>query len=305
MKGFGMESSKQQIMKAIKMQDEKKLLEQVDKLLYKYGREKTKEWFVNEILPIIEPKSVAWALETIGGEEHYEKVREKVAEAMVQILEEKGFELGKDFSRHEEDGFYLTEECSEALLEIVPEEDREEVRKEVLGKERVVDAQVALEKHLGVPFVNNVLSRMEVRIPEMSDTVAGFYLVCMGCGVQDRTGIDLFPILLEHLGESYPERIKPIWEAIVNLEAMREVPVNIREKALPKVVLDLVIAAGGEKELRPNPIKSDEFLISLSGTKILASVYQGENSLYSLIGAMAAHERKLREQRRDDNEHRL
>ncbi len=283
MTGFGFQREKRLLAKLIEQQDAEKYQAFVQKLVAIHGADKVTNWVVNDILPTSSSDSMAWCYRLMLGDERYALMNQKAVETLVEILVDKGHVPGKDFSIHPEGGLILSSNANESILEDVPEEFRDMLRAELLQAE-LPDAQATLEASLGVPFVTNLLSRVETRIPTLTDAQAIGYLVTMSSGVEEKTQINLFPILMNHVRVQFPERLKAILE---NIEAE-----NWDEQS-PEAFIDLIIAAGGESELLPHPEEPGQYLISRKGLQVLASVFEGgESSVYELIAALDAHQRQ-------------
>lgn len=277
-KGFGFHREKRLLSKVIETQDAAKFQALVQKLVSTYGAERVSDWVVQDILPFLDSESMSWTYTIMCGQDSFKKITEQSLENVFQVLIKKGFVPGTDFSVHPQGGFILSEDCNEALLEDIPEEHREKFRAETL-QAQAVDPQVVLENHLKVPFVANLLSRVEARIPDMTDSQAAGYLTCLGVGVEERTQIELFPILIRHIQQRFPDRLQSIWK-VVKSERWDEPGAEVG--------IDLVIAAGGESELVPDPSTPGNYFINRRGLEILATVYQGERSIYDLIASLDA-----------------
>lgn len=191
-KSFGFQREKRLLTKVVQAKDATKFQALTEKLVLVHGAEKVTDWVVDEVLPSVGADSMAWVYKFMLGEEGYARMQEKALEAVSETLVQKGYAPGRDFSVHPDGGFILSSESSEALLQDVPEHYREKVRADVLQAEERLDAQTALERYLGVPFVDNLLGRVEARIPKLTNTQVATYLVTIGVGVGQRTQIELF-----------------------------------------------------------------------------------------------------------------
>jgi hypothetical protein len=226
------------------------------------------------------------------GQKGYERMTQEAMNTLHQILIDKGYTPGKDFSIHPQGGIILNENASEALLADVPEEFRADVRAD-LKSITIPSALDTLEDHLGVPFLERLLQRVSNRLSTYTDSQAAAYLAVMASGFEDRTQIELFPILLNHVAEAHPERIQGI------IDIMKKPDELDSSKPTHKVMLDLVCAAGGEDELMPHPDypdNPDEGFISRRGLEIFAKVWHGDRSVYEVIGALDAAIKKHAEQ---------
>lgn len=88
--------------------------------------------------------------------------------------------------------------------------------------------------------------------------------------------------LVRHLQQRFPERFQAVWEIIKS---------GCGDETESDWGIDLVIAAGGESELMPDPEKPGNYFINRRGLQILATVYQGERSVYELIAALDAQQK--------------
>jgi hypothetical protein len=247
---------------------------------------------MKEVLPTLPPTDFEWCYKTMLGQKGYERMTQEAMNTLHQILIDKGYTPGKDFSIHPQGGIILNENASEALLADVPEEFRADVRAD-LKSITIPSALDTLEDHLGVPFLERLLQRVSNRLSTYTDSQAAAYLAVMASGFEDRTQIELFPILLNHVAEAHPERIQGI------IDIMKKPDELDSSKPTHKVMLDLVCAAGGEDELMPHPDypdNPDEGFISRRGLEIFAKVWHGDRSVYEVIGALDAAIKKHAEQ---------
>lgn len=281
MPGFGFEKEKRLLAKLIEQQNAEKYQAFVQKLVAIHGANKVTNWVVNDVLPTSSSDSMAWCYQLMLGDERYALMKHKAVETLVEILVDKGHIPGQDFSIHPEGGLILSSDASESLLEDVPEEFRDMLRVE-LPQVELPNAQATLEASLGVPFVANLLNRVENRIPTLTDAQATCYLVTISSGVEEKTQINLFPVLMNHLKVQFPNRLEAILE---NIKA------EIWAEQSPDAFIDLIIAAGGESELLLHPEEPGEYLINRKGLQVLASVFEGgEQSIYELIASLDAHQ---------------
>ncbi len=292
MAGFGFQKEKRLITLVISSQNQKAYQELIGKLCLKLGTDRTIDLVMNEVLPTLPPTDFKWCYKTMLGQKGYERMTQEAMKTIYQMLIDKGYTPGKDFSFHPQGGIILNENASEALLADVPEEFRANVCTN-LESTTFPSALETLEQHLGVPFLERLLQRVSERLPTYTDTQAAAYLAVMASGFEDRTQIELFPILLNHVAEVHPERIQGIMEVMEKPDELDS------SKPTHKVMLDLICAAGGEDELTPHPDypdNPDEGLITRRGIEIFAKVWHGERSVYELIGAFDAAIKKHTEQ---------
>ncbi len=292
MAGFGFQKEKRLLAKVISSQNPKAYQELIGKLCLRLGTDRAIDLVMEEVLPTLPPTDFEWCYKTMLGQKGYERMKQEMMKTIYQMLIDKGYTPGKDFSIHPQGGIILSDNASEALLADVPEEFRADVRTN-LKTTTIPSALETLEQHLGVPFLERLLQRVSDRLPTYTDSEAAAYLTVMACGFQDGTQIELFPILLNHVAETHPDRIQGI------IGVMKKPDELDSSKPTHKVMLDLVCAAGGEDELKPHPDypdNPDEGLITRRGLEIFAKVWHGDRSVYELIGALDAAIKKHAEQ---------
>lgn len=292
MKGFEFKKEKRLIAKIISSQNPKAYQEFIEKLCLRLGAERTTDLVLNEVLPTLPLEDFEWCCKTMLGKTGYEHMKQEASNTFYQMLIDKGYTPGKDFSIHPQGGIILNDNASEALLADVPEDFRANICAE-LKTTIIPSALNTLEEHLGVPFIEKMLQRVSDRLPSFSDNEAATYLVVMADGFENRTQIELFPILLNHVTKTYPDRIPGI------LDELRKPDDLDSSKVTHKIMLDLICAAGGEDELKPHPEHPDdpnEGLISRRGLEIFAQVWHGDRSVYEVIAAFDTAIKKYQEQ---------
>lgn len=282
MKGFGFQKEKRLLAKIINSQNSKAYQEFIEKLCLRLGAERTTNLVVNEVLPTLPPEDFEWCYKTMLGQTGYERMKQEMLKAFCQMLVEKGYTPGKDFSVYPQRGIIVSDNTYEELLADVSEDFRDNIRSKL---ETIImpSALDALEKHLGVPFLERLLQRVSDRLTTYTDSEAAAYLSVMAIGFEDRTQIELFPILLNHVAEAHPDRIEKI------VDILRKPDDLDSSKPTHKVMLDLICAAGGENELMPHPDHPndpDNGLISRRGLEIFAQVWHSEHSVYEVIAAL-------------------
>ena len=292
MKGFGFQKEKRLITKIISSQNSEAYEKFIRKLCLRLGAERTTDLVINEVLPTLPSEDFKWCYKTMMGQAGYERMMQEALKTLYQMLVEKGYTPGKDFSVHPQGGIILSDNASEALLADVPEDFRAKARTE-LKVTTMPSALDVLEKHLGVPFLERLQQRVSTRLTTFTDSEAAAYLAVMASGFQDRTQIELFPILLNYVQEAHPDRIQGII-------GIMEKPDDLdSSQPTHKIMVDLICAAGGENELKPHPEHPDdpdEGLISRRGMEIFAQVWHGDRSVYELIAALDAAMKKHQEQ---------
>lgn len=292
MKGFGFQKEKRLITKIISSQNSEAYEKFIRKLCLRLGAERTTNLVINEVLPTLPSEDFKWCYKTMLGQAGYERMMQEASKTLYQVLVEKGYTPGKDFSVHPQGGIILSDNATEALLADVPEDFRAKARTE-LKVATMPSALDVLEKHLGVPFLERLQQRVSTRLPTFTDSEAAAYLAVMASGFQDRTQIELFPILLNYVQEAHPDRIQGI------INAMEKPDDLDSSQPTHKIMVDLICAAGGENELKPHPEHPDdpdEGLISRRGMEIFAQVWQGDRSGYEIIAAFDAAMKKYQEE---------
>lgn len=292
MKGFGFQKEKRLITKIINSQNSEAYEKFIRKLCLRLGVERTTDLVINEVLPTLPPEDYKWCYTTMLGQAGYKRMTQEALKVLYQVLVEKGYTPGKDFSVHPQGGIILSDNATEALLADVPEDFRVKARTE-LKVATMPSALDTLEKHLGVPFLKRLQQQVSTRLASFTDREAAAYLAMMAAGFQDRTQIELFPILLNYVTEAHPDRIQGIIDVIRKPDDLdSSQPIN-------KIMLDLLCAAGGENEVKPHPDHPDdpdEGLISRRGMEIFAQVWQGDRSGYEIIAAFDAAMKEYQEQ---------
>jgi hypothetical protein len=179
----------------------------------------------------------------------------------------------------------------EKLLEFVPEEHRASIEAEMPKSNLAGNAPwTSLEKHLGVPFFENLLERVKSRYGEFIDNEYIVYalLMCYGFGARHpEMEEDFFLWLLGSIIDGH-EHLKPLAtkpDTIPEMEEARLSDINER------VIEDLIVAAGGADCIKTF---DDGYVgISRDGIKILAELWRGDlYSPYELIAAMDSYLRK-------------
>lgn len=294
MAGFGFHKEKRLLAKVISSQNSQTYQDLIGKLCLRLGKDRAVDLLIKEVLPTLPPTDFEWCYKTMLGQKRYERMTQEAMNTLHQILIDKGYIPGKDFSIHPQGGILLSENASEALLANVPEEFRADVRAD-LKTTTFPSALETLEQHLGVPFLERLLQRVNERLPTYTDSQAGAYLAIMASGFEDRTQIELFPILLNYMAQAHSERIQGI------MDVMKKHDADELDSSKPAlhVMLDLICAAGGEDELKPHPDypnDPDQTVVSRRGLEIFAKVWHGDRSVYEVIGALDAAIKKHAEQ---------
>lgn len=283
-KGFGFQREKRLLAKVVERRDAAEYEALREKLLIQYGAERVADW-VMEALASVTPDAMVWAYKQMLGDAGYKRMAQEATEAMHMLLIEKGFQPGKDFSSGSKKGeLVISIEAYEAILADIPEELRSIARAEC-SKSETLDPVQALESHLGVPFVQNLLNRLDARMSNLSDVQATNYIVAIAVGVESRTGIELLPIIFQHLSTKLTEKADAVRRLLVDPDFCDQ----HYQAPNPEPMLDLIAAAGGESEITLK--ENGHRFVSRRGLEILATVFQGERSVYELIAALDKHPR--------------
>lgn len=289
---FGFQKEKRLLTKVITSQNSKAYQELIKKLCLRLGADRARHLVMNEVLPKLPPKDFEWCYKTMLGQKGYERMNQESMNTIYQMLIDKGYTPGQDFSIHPQGGVILSKNASEAVLADVPEEFRADVR-EGMQLQIIPSALDTLEEHLGVPFFDRLRQRVSDRLPTYTDSQAAAYLAVMASGFENRTHIELLPILLNHVAEAHLDRIQGI------IDMMQKPDELDSSNPTHKVMLDLICAAGGEDELKPHPDypdNPDEYFISRRGLEIFAQIWHGDRSVYEVIGTLDAAIKKHAEQ---------
>lgn len=274
------ERAKTLIRKAIERQDEPILKETIGMLLQDYDLDTVIAWVYDDVLHQVDGESAMWCYRLMLGKADMDALNAEATTFMVQSLTEKGYQMGTDFSFNSEGRLITTLEVTNALINDVPEKQRGYFHAKI-QKVDADDSQALLEKHLGVPFVDNLVRVVIKRMPQLDDIEFGVYLLTIIFGVETKTKIDLFEILITELKKVYPERIGTFLD---NAKNKRDWDFDVPNHC----AIDLVRAAGGEGELKPDLDDPNNFMVSRNGLALLAQVYEGENSVYDVIAEMDA-----------------
>jgi hypothetical protein len=264
MKGFGLNQEKQALTKAILRRD----LKQVNQLMTQLEKRLSGEevlGFLMQILSTLSPEDVNWVTENIISEQMLDVLDEQVTLMFYEMLTSKGFRPGREFSLTEE-GFLLSQAAYDAVLPEIPAEYQEVFSTEMV-RIRTDSPIDPLEQKLGVPFIDNLLGRIERRLPTLDDREAAMYIYNICTGVENRTNIPMMEILLGHFEED--SKFGKVFD-LIQQEKLAE---------NNDWIYDLVASAGGEAEIQPNPNDPSDYQLSQRAIELLDTVYSGKNSL--------------------------
>lgn len=214
-----------------------------------------------EVLSSLSPEDVAWVTENLIPEDVYAEIDEQVMMMLYQMLVQKGFQPGRDFSISA-GGIVLSPAAHDAILPDIPPDYRDVFSSEIVTIQTESPVQI-LEQELGIPFVDNLLNRIDQRLPTLRDLEAAMYLYQLCTGVEKRTGIPLMEILISQFGED------PQFAQIFGLIDQGKAAEN------NDWVYDLVTSTGGDAEIQPDPEDRTKYLLTAEGKRLLDRVYQG------------------------------
>ncbi len=137
-----------------------------------------------------------------------------------------------------------------------------------LCAERGQQALEDLHQELDTPFVDALLRHMKDRLNYLSDAQGAWYLNQILVGVQQRTGLNLLPLLSQVMGLAGQVRL----EWLLRLDTL---------EPCDYWIYDLVIAAGGNND----DVAWDEFGIYLTeaGLNLLEKVWIGDYETHPLF----------------------
>lgn len=216
-----------------------------------------------EVIETLPPDDAAWAYTNLLPEEAWEEMQQNALVSFYEILLEKGFESGRDFSVTP-DGVKLSLEANEALLRDIPLEYRKMYNDLLQIGAIAIETEspiLLLESRLGVPFVNNILELIAQRFPTLSDGEAATYLFNIFQGVQARTDIPMLDLIIGKFRDNM--RFNNIFEVMEAGDF----------QANNDWMIDLILAAGGKAELITDPEKPEQQILSPQSQEILDKVY--------------------------------
>ncbi|MBW4680456.1 MAG: hypothetical protein KME19_10100 [Microcoleus vaginatus WJT46-NPBG5] len=274
MKGFGYSREKNLIAKAIKTHN----MAVVDKQLTEFEKimpAKQMASLLFEVIEALPADDKIWAYANLLPKDALQEMYQEAITLLYKILIENGFEAGRDFSTSEQ-GLKMSRQASETLLKQLPADFQanfEEMLRSgviVIQDESPIDV---LEAQLGVPFVENLLQRIERRLPDLTDSEACTYLYNIFEGVEARTGISVVDLVSSRLQGN--KRLGKLFQMMEKEETEENLD----------WMFDLVYAAGGEAHLQPDPEDAGHWILSRQAIKLLDKVYLGERPVASLIEA--------------------
>ena len=187
---------------------------------------------------------------------------------LFQVLIQAGATPGEDFSFNaEQQTCEINERAYQLLKQKYPEADWDNVFGVLEADPN--QATQAVNNHLGVNFVEDILERIRDRLQELPKYKAAWYIRQILGGVEDRTRISLYTLLSQQLSLSRQAYLECLLHPHMAADPCGE------------WIEDLVLAAGGLPE--DVILDHDEVALSDRGMQLLASVWAGEFDLYAEI----------------------
>lgn len=182
-----------------------------------------------------------------------------------QTLAKAGALPGTDFSVDPSDGsLRMNHESYQLLTNLYPDIQWDDVTDVV--EPDLQSAVDAVHQYLGTNFVDELLFYVHERLSELPKGQASWYLQQVLGGVQQRTGISLYDLLIRDVEVSRFIYIESLLTDDVSVE-----PCHVW-------IGDLILSAGGAKE--DFEFDDDDAMLTEQGLRLLASVWTGEDNLY-------------------------
>ena len=187
---------------------------------------------------------------------------------LFQTLAKAGAVPGSDFSISPTDGsLRMNEESYRLLTRLYPEVEWDDVTAVIEP-----DLQTAVDSvhhHLGTDFVHQILEHIHTRLSELPQGQASWYLRQVLGGVQHRTGIELYELLIQDLDASRFVYVESLLHGDTD-----EDPCNVW-------IGDLILSAGGS--MTDFVIEDEDAVLTERGLRLLATVWAGEENLYEQL----------------------
>lgn len=266
-----------------------------NRITQRLGGEKAwEQWFVhhaNEDLGYAIASKFHKAMHKIMPPEIQQELMDKSKECLTSIFRDDGLTLGKDFSMSPDGGFLLGDKAVQKLKADMPPQAWADWESQGLIKSMGGCPWEAVEKHLGVPFRQNLLNRLSELVSQgrAAAVIAG-WMFTTACGVSgqvvgDDTDLYLLAVMVTHLQNQHHHEwmaIKESFEAneFVDGDELLDMDINC--------LCDVVIAAGSSEE--NGEIKGDH--INRKCMERLALVWRGDKfSMTEVIGLLDKHSR--------------
>lgn len=182
---------------------------------------------------------------------------------LFQMLVHAGAKPGEDFSCDGESQAYrLSARCYELLQQTYPDIAWDELLTTApYDPQPIVET---LHETLGVPFVDRLLDRIHISLPELPDAQAVWYLRQLLNGVERRTGLLLYPLLESKLDLAAQARL----EWLIRME---------EGEPCDRWLVDLILAAGGSPQ--DVELLEDGGWLTERGMTLLDTVWGGDYEL--------------------------
>ncbi|MEM9215326.1 MAG: hypothetical protein AAGD25_13375 [Cyanobacteria bacterium P01_F01_bin.150] len=182
-----------------------------------------------------------------------------------QTLAKAGAVPGTDFSVDPNDGsLRMNQESYQILRTLYPDVEWEDVT-DVVEPDLRADVH-ALHQHLGTNFVDELIFYIHERLSELPSSQAAWYLQQVLGGVQQRTGINLYDLLIQNIDISRFVYIESLFTGDV-------VPTPCH-----MWIGDLILSAGGTRN--DFEFEDDDAMLTERGLRLLALVWAGTENLY-------------------------
>lgn len=188
-----------------------------------------------------------------------------------QTLAKAGAVPGTDFSVDPNDGsLRMNQESYKLLTNLYPEIQWDDVTAVV--EPDLQSAIDAVHQHLGTNFVDELVFCVHERLSELPKDQASWYLQQVLGGVKQRTGINLYDVLIQDVDVSRFIYI----ESLLATDATME-PCHMW-------IGDLILSAGGVQD--DFEFEDDDAMLTEQGLRLLASVWTGDENLYDHLLAL-------------------
>lgn len=272
MKGFGYSREKRLILKAIETRNREEGTKIMAEIWQRLSARQVAD-LVFEVLLTRAASDRVWAYGSLLPKGIWEDMFPEIMTSLYDFFSERGLKGGRDFGKSPE-GVWVSRASSEAMLPELPDNLREVFEAFMKGSLLSIwdgSPVEALEQELGVPFADNLVRRIEQRLPTLTDGEAATYLHNIFEGVEKRTGVSIGDFMWEQLPKD--KRLVKVFKLLV------------QGKNKPNIdwIEDLICAAGGESEIRPHPEKPHKQVISLRGIELFDRVCKVKESLRSVM----------------------
>ncbi|WP_017715205.1 hypothetical protein [Kamptonema formosum] len=278
MKGFGYSREKQLIAKAIETRNREVVTKIVPEIRQRLSDRQIAGLFF-EVASTLPAGDRLWVLGSLLPKDTWADSLPEILTGLYDFFSERGLKAGRDFGKNPEgEGVWVNRAASEPMLAELPDSLREVFEALMKGNLLLIQDESpveALEKELGVPFAENLVRRIEQRLPTLTDGQAATYLNSIFEGVEKRTGICIGDFLWEEMPQD--KRLLKIFK------------LQRQGKSEPNIdwIRDLICAAGGESEIRPHPEKPHKHILSLRAIELFDRVCKAKESLRSVMARKA------------------